>query len=161
MILQVDIPQPGRKPPGTGKTRNIIILAVTALVVAFLAQFVLSGLFPGYGGNPQWVESFSGVDHKVYADSTELVDNFSLNTTSWLNGTFHASGPVSFYVLNQSEYSHLLSGGNFEHYLFADKDNTTGTMNLSFQAEPIYFLLVNPTSQLIMINYSFTVYRST
>ncbi len=153
-------PQAGRSSRGLRKRGRIIIIIVVAITAAILSDSFLNLYIGGYARNPAWEGTFSGVDHKVYADSSEVLDNFSLNTSSWLNGTFQSNGPVSFYALNQSQFSGFIANGNLSSYIFSDKGQTSGTLNLSFPAEPVYFILSNPTSQLVVINFSFSVYHS-
>lgn len=152
-------PQLGKSPRRLKKRGKVIILIVVAITAAILSDSFLNSFIGDYNSNPAWVGSFSGIDHHVYADSSELLDNFSLNTPSWLNGTFQSQGPVSFYALNQSEYSIFFSNGSLSSYLFSDIGKTSGTMNLSFPPEPVYFILSNPTNQTTLINFSFSVYR--
>lgn len=158
--FSLEIPQPQQKPPKLKKGSKVFIVAVVAVIGAFFANGLFSSSIYNSVSNSRFIASATGFDHKVFANNVEMEINYTENTTTWINGTFHANGPVSFYAFNQSEYSELFSKGNFSPNLFAYEDRASGTVNVSFEPGTVYFILFNPNNGMIVINFSFTATKT-
>lgn len=154
------MPQPRKQPPRPGNYWKVAVIAAIAVVAVIGINTHLSGIFSPTARNSRFVCSSAGVDHKIFADTADLVGNFSTNTSSALNGSFHASAQVSFYAMNQTEFSNLIHHGNRSAYLYADQDNISGTVNLTFSPGQVDLVILNMNNKEITINFDFTVLKS-
>ncbi len=135
-------PNATAQPPPKRHRMIIVIVAVVVVAVAIVVMGLITNI-PAAKPSPTVLDP-AGTTWTLPASAFKG-DEFTLNATATLSGSFVASSPVTLYVFNPQDYTNFtLSNGVANAYLWTSgTDVATASISSNFAAGSYYFAVVN------------------